>query len=56
MTVTVETHHQTPREIEVRHDQVLSLGPELLILHKMVSVKDISLHVKGATTWLVQIY
>ena len=42
-----ETHHQTPHEIEVRYDQFLGLGQELLILHEILSVKDISMHVIG---------
>ena len=33
MNRTVEIHNQTPHEIEVRHDQLLGLEPELLILN-----------------------
>ena len=49
-------HHQTPHEIEAVHDQFMGLESDLLILHEMVSVQDISLHVIRVTTWLVQIY
>ena len=49
-------HHQTPHEIEVEHDQLLALEPELLILNEMVSEKDRSLQVSGANTCVVQIY
>ena len=49
-------HHQTPHEIEVRHNQFLGLGPELIILHEIVSVQDISLHRRGVNTWVAQIY
>ena len=34
---TVEIHHQTPHEIEVRHNQLLGLEPELLIMNEMMS-------------------
>ena len=56
MNRTVEIHHQKPRGIAVRHDQFLGLGPELLILHEMVSIPDIFLHTIVDTTWLGQIY
>ena len=49
-------HHQTPHEIEVRHDQLMGLEPGILILHEMVSDQNISLHVSGVTTWVVHIY
>ena len=52
----VEIHHQIPHEIDLIHDQFLGLEPELLILHEMVSVLDISLHVSRVPTLLVQIY
>ena len=56
MNRTVEIHNQTPHEIEVRHDQLLGLEPELLILNEMLSVQDISLHVNRVPTWVVQLY
>ena len=43
MNGNVEIHHQTPHEIEVRHDQFLGLEIDLMILHEMVSDQDISL-------------
>ena len=49
-------HHQTPHEIEVRHDQLMGLEPEIPILHEMISDQDISLRMSGVTTWLVHIY
>ena len=53
---TVEIHHQTPHEIEVKHDQLLDLEPDLLIMYKMISDQDRSLHVSRVLTWVVQIY
>ena len=53
---TVEIHHQAPHEIEVKHDKLLGLEPELLIMHEMVSVQDIYLHLSDVTTWVVQLY
>ena len=49
-------HNQTPHEIEVRHEKLLGLELELLIMHEMVSYQDKSLHMIGVTTWAVQIY
>ena len=46
---------QTPHEIEARHNQLLGLEPELLILHEIMSDRDRPLHVSGVTTWVVQI-
>ena len=51
----LKIHHQTQHEIEVRHDPLLGLEPELLILHEMVSEQDRSLHLSGFPTWLVQL-
>ena len=51
-----EIHHQTPHEIEARHDHLLGLEPELMILHELVSDQDIYLHVRGVATWVVHIY
>ena len=48
-------HHQKPHEIEVLHEQLLVLEPELLILHEMLSYQYISLHVIRDPAWLVQI-
>ena len=49
-------HHQTPHEIEAVHDQFMGLESDLLILHEMVSVQDISLQVSRIPTWVFQIY
>ena len=49
-------HHQTPHDIEVRHDQLLVLEPELLIMHKIMSDQDRSLRVIVVTTWVLQLY
>ena len=49
-------HHQTPHEIEVRHDQLMGLEPGLLIIHEMVSDQDRPLQVIEVPTWAVQIY
>ena len=49
-------HHQTPHKIEVLHEQLLVLEPELMILLKMLSYQDISLHVIRDPAWLVQIF
>ena len=49
-------YHQTQHEIEVRHDQLMGVEPDLLILHEMVSYQDRYLHVSGVTNWAVQIY
>ena len=43
-------HHQKPHKIEVIHDQFLGLEPG------MMSDQDLSLHVSGVATWLVQLY
>ena len=51
-----KTHHQKTHEIEVIHDQVLGLEPELPILNEMASVKDRSLHVRGVPNWIFQLY
>ena len=51
-----KTHYKTPYGIEARHDQLLDLEPELLILNEMVSDLDISLHMSGFPYWVVQIY
>ena len=51
-----EIHHKAPHYIEVIPDQLLGLEPELLILNEIVSDQDISLHVIGVTTWVVQIH
>ena len=48
-------HHQTPHEIEAVHDQFMGLESDLLILHEMVSVQDISLHVIRITTLVFHI-
>ena len=40
----------------MRHDQLLLLGPELLILHEMVIVQDRTLQVIRVPTWVVQLY
>ena len=55
MNGTVEIHHQTPHEMEVRHDQLLGLEPDLLTLHVMVLDQDIYLHINGIPTWVVQV-
>ena len=44
-------NHQTPHDIELRHDQLLGLELELLILHKMVSDQERSLHISEVPTW-----
>ena len=49
-------HHQAPHEIDWINDQFLGLEPQLLIMNKMVSDKDIYLHVSGVTTWVINIY
>ena len=46
----------TAHKIEVRHNQLLGLEPELLILNEIVSDQDRSLHVSGVTTWVVGLY
>ena len=53
---TVEIHHQTPHEIEVRHDQLLGLKTGTLILHETVSDQNKPLHVSRVPTWLSQLY
>ena len=50
-----KNHHKKPHEIEVRHDQLMGLESELLIMHEIMIYQDISLNVHGFTTWLVQI-
>ena len=49
-------HHQTPHEIQVRHDQLMGLETELLIHNEMVSDQDRSLHMIRVTNWLFQLY
>ena len=49
-------HHQTPHAIEVRHDQLMDLEPEMLIIYEIVSDQDISLHMSGVTTRVVHLY
>ena len=56
LTELWETHHQTPHEIGVRNDQFLGWEPDLLILHKMVSDKDISMHARRVATWVIHLY
>ena len=46
-------HHRTPHKIEMRHDQLLGLEPELQILHEMVIDQDLPLRVIRVATWLV---
>ena len=48
-------HHQTPYEIEVRHDQLLGLEPDLLILNEMVSDQYISSNMSWVHTWVVHL-
>ena len=55
MNGTGKIHHQTLHETEVRHDQLLGLELEILILHEMVADQDRSLHVSGVPTWLVHL-
>ena len=55
MNKTEENHHQTPNKIEARHEKLLGLEPGLLILNEMVIYQDISLHVIGFTTWVVEL-
>ena len=55
MNETVEIHHQTPHEIEMRHYPFLGLETELLILYEIVSVQYTSLHVRRVTNWLFHI-
>ena len=43
MNGNMEIHHQKPHEIEVRHDQLLGLEPEPLIMYDIVSDQDRSL-------------
>ena len=50
VTVTVVIHHQTTHENEVRHEQFLGLGPDILILHEMMIFHDRSLHMSGVLT------
>ena len=45
-----------PHEIDMKHDQLLGLEPELLILHELVIDQYRYLHVNGVPTWVVQLY
>ena len=49
-------HHQTPHEIEVRHEKLIGLEIEQLIQNEMVSDQYISLHMIRVPTCLVQLY
>ena len=43
-------------KIEVRHEKLLGLELELLILHEMVSDKYRLMHMSGVLTWVFHIF
>ena len=43
---------QTPHEIEVKHDKLLNLGPEQLILRVLMITQGRSLYMRAVPTWL----